>query len=329
MELGNVHFSEQFSEMEKIELVDCQPTVECEEDSLKKIWFDFDSDPKKVLMPVKTEQPSDHFDLTENTVGHFKLVGCNPTVDIPECEFSMNKIWFDSDPKKVLMPVKTEQPSDYFEPTENTVEHFEPHENFENATVHFEPTEKTGENVELTENSEEHFEPIIISNITEISHPITQKLYKIGNETLQNFLEDQGTLVETFEKDSEEIIKLVRDFCDNKTVPFLNKDCAQKIKNSGYKIDIISSKSCKVTKTKGPKSKFLCHFCPLMNCSPKFFQQKENLIRHNALHLNYFKFKCALCDHKHFRYDTIKQHINLKHKERISEGNLTTHIVSI
>ena len=72
-----------------------------------------------------------------------------------------------------------------------------------------------------------------------------------------------------------------------------------------------------------PVTSFNCYFCPLLDTTCRranhCFPNKETLIRHNALHLQINKFMCGYCEHKHFRQDTIKQHIRLKHPERAHE----------
>ena len=140
----------------------------------------------------------------------------------------------------------------------------------------------------------------------EILHPVSKTPYLIDVARLAAVLNEHGKKVKTFSKNSAEIKLLIDQFCDHTHVDHMKENDARQIKNSGFTIDVLSTK-------KGKNGKYKCLFCPLLGQVNKSFPNKENLIRHNALHLRYSKFKCPYCDHKHFRNDTIKQHIKLKH----------------
>lgn len=149
-------------------------------------------------------------------------------------------------------------------------------------------------------------------NHVEVLHPMTKIPYLVEKNLLGKFLISNGRTVETFCKNSPRIQELVESFCDHTRVERMKPEHARMIRNSGYAIEILSTK-------KGKMGRYKCCFCPLLGQMSKSFPNKENLIRHNALHLRYNKFGCGYCPHKHFRNDTIKQHITLKHPEKRDE----------
>jgi hypothetical protein len=149
----------------------------------------------------------------------------------------------------------------------------------------------------------------------EVIHPVHKTPYMVSKKIFCSLLEHSGTRVQTYSKDSKEIARLVEQFCDHAHIEFMNAEKARMIKNSGYIIDVLSTK-------KGKSGRYRCLFCPLLGSMTKSFPNKENLIRHNALHLRYTKFQCGYCDYKHFRKDTIDQHINLKHPTKTHEKRI-------
>ena len=149
----------------------------------------------------------------------------------------------------------------------------------------------------------------------EVLHPETKTPYMVSKKVFCHLLEQSGTRVQTYSKDSHKILTLVEQFCDHAHIEFMTHDHARMIKNSGYSIDVLSTK-------KGKSGRYKCVFCPLIGSMCKSFPNKENLIRHNALHLRYNKFRCGYCEYKHFRKDTIDQHINLKHPTQTGEKKI-------
>jgi hypothetical protein len=149
-------------------------------------------------------------------------------------------------------------------------------------------------------------------DMCEVLHPIEKTPFMVPKKLLVQFLEQNGRKVHTYSKDSAKIQALIEQFCDHAHIEGMTRDHARMIKNSGYIIDVLSTK-------KGKSGKYQCLFCPLIGSMTKSFPNKENLIRHNALHLRYNKFQCGHCSYRHFRKDTIDQHITLKHptKEKI------------
>lgn len=149
-------------------------------------------------------------------------------------------------------------------------------------------------------------------DVCEVLHPVTKSPFLIEKKAFCQFLKQYGKPVKTYSKDSEKVLKLVDHFCDHSHIEFMTTEKARTIKNSGYTIDVLSTK-------KGKSGRYKCLFCPLIGSLNKSFPNKENLIRHNALHLRYNKFRCGYCDYKHFRKDTIVQHITLKHHDHAAQ----------
>ena len=127
------------------------------------------------------------------------------------------------------------------------------------------------------------------------------------------------------------------------------------IQQSGYTLKALVMKT-------GKGGSYKCLFCPLIGSSPKTFPNKETLIRHNALHLeeslkyvavrngpillgnkinknlffrrkfprqtilscklDYHRFRCRYCEYKHYRKDTISQHIKRKHPSKTTEASI-------
>ena len=169
--------------------------------------------------------------------------------------------------------------------------------NFSNAIENLDFLELLNEDELLSEDTSKSKENA--ENNIEILDPISKNSYLVNRRDFSEFLENHGRIIQKIDKNSNRIKELVESFCDNARVERLGSVEARMIRDSGYKLDISSNRKRKMNDENSKK--FNCFFCPLLTSTEKAFQTKENLVRHNALHLRLNKYQCGFCDYKHFR----------------------------
>jgi hypothetical protein len=112
--------------------------------------------------------------------------------------------------------------------------------------------------------------------------------------------------------DDNQVIELVKQFCDPGRVESVTREDAKKIIDSGRKIFPVPNR----TGSSIGSRKYSCFFCPpeINKC----FVNNYGIARHNMLHFGVRNYECGHegCNYAHSREDTVRAHIKRTHDDK-------------